>query len=434
MPQDVLTISELNQFIKDVINSGFPQPVWICGEIQGYDRNKDRNHIFFELLEKDPQSKDVLARIGLVIFANRKFQIESVLRRSENAFTLKDDIEVKFACRVDFYAPHGAVRLIVEDIDPTYTLGKIAQEKQRLIALLKEKGVLDKNKTRELPTVPLKIGLITAYDSAAYNDFISELKKSGFSFTIYLRDCLVQGKKAESDIAQGIEELNRIKGLDVIVITRGGGSISDLSCFDSELIANKIAESHYAVVSGIGHEINTTITDLAAHTYAKTPTAIANFLVERIQSFLDSLEEKISRVFDLAQEKVRSEAQRLKSSAIDLQNSTHQYLNDHNKHLIRLIEMTKHKPQRIIEDGQRSLLDNQDLLKKTINTRLYNDQTRLESYRKIIDIVHPHNTMKRGFSIARNKDGKVIKSTKDIREKEQMVTELMDGMVRSQVI
>ena len=120
MEREYLQVSELNQYIKDVISSGFPQPVWVCGEIQQYDRNRGKNHIFFELVEKDSKTKSVVARIGLVIFAGRKSFIQQTLKRSENAFELKDDIEVKFACKVDFYAPHGAVRLIVEDIDATY--------------------------------------------------------------------------------------------------------------------------------------------------------------------------------------------------------------------------------------------------------------------------------------------------------------------------
>ena len=283
MDKEYLRVSELNQLIKDVIHAGFPQPLWICGEIQGFDRNRSKNHIFFELIEKDPDSKNIIAKIGLVLFSGRKAHVGDILKRSENAFALKDDIEVKFACSIDFYPPHGAIRLIVESIDPTYTLGKLAQEKQKLIALLKKKGTLDKNKQLELPLVPLRVGLVTADDSAAYNDFRSELHRSGFGFRVYMRNALMQGKSAEKDICKAIAELSKGKNLDAIVITRGGGSIADLSCFDSQMIAEKVAACPLPVLSGIGHEINMSITDMAAHTYAKTPTAIAQFLVNRVQ-------------------------------------------------------------------------------------------------------------------------------------------------------
>jgi len=201
---EYLTISELNNYIRDVINSGFPQPVWVCGEIQNFNRNKGK-HYYFELVEKDPGSKSVKAKINIVIFEGKMNVIKSILKQSENAFELKDDIEVKFACKVNFYQPNGSLNLIVENIDPVYTLGKLAQEKQKLIAELKEKGTLDQNKKLELIKVPLNIGLITSDDSAAYNDFISELKRSGYSFKVSLHPALRQGIGTEKDVVKAIQ-------------------------------------------------------------------------------------------------------------------------------------------------------------------------------------------------------------------------------------
>ena len=253
MSDEFLTVSELNHFIRDVLNSGFPKSLWICGEIQGYDRGKDKKHVFFELCEKDPVTREINARIWLVIFAQARPRIEAILKQAENAFELKDDIEVKFLCKVDFYPGHGQVRLIVEGIDPVHTLGKIAQDRQRLIALLKQKGLLDKNKQLALPVVTLNVGLITSYDSAAYHDFISELKRSGYSFRIFVANSIMQGKNTEASVVKALKTLEGINDLDVIVITRGGGSIAELSSFDSEKIAMAIAELSLPVLSGIGH-------------------------------------------------------------------------------------------------------------------------------------------------------------------------------------
>jgi len=107
MNKEFLTVSQLNTLIQNVIQAGFPQPLWLCGEIQGYSRNRGKNHIFFELVEKDPNSKDIIAKIGVVLFAGKKSHINDVLKKSENAFALKDDIEVKFSCTIDFYPPHA---------------------------------------------------------------------------------------------------------------------------------------------------------------------------------------------------------------------------------------------------------------------------------------------------------------------------------------
>ncbi|MBU0469658.1 MAG: exodeoxyribonuclease VII large subunit [Candidatus Omnitrophica bacterium] len=433
MSDDFFTISQLNKFIKDVITSGFPQTIWVCGEIQGYDRNKSRSHVFFELVEKDPESKDIIAKIGLVIFAGKKSQIEVTLRKSENAFSLKDDIEVKFACKVDFYAPHGIVRLIVDEIDPVHTLGKLAQEKQKLIAELKNKGVFDKNKELEIPRVPMNIGLITAFDSAAYNDFIAELTKSGLGFKIFLRDCLVQGKNAESDIVKALDEIEKIDDLDLVVITRGGGSIADLSCFDSKLIAEKIAALRLPVVSGIGHEINISITDLVANTYAKTPTAVAQFLVNRVEEFLGEISEKLKLIVDLAQDRIRSEKQRLKDQAFCLQSFTMRFLKVHNEEIVRFSELLKYRPVSFLKDNLNRLdQKNIDMLEKA-KLRINKEKDRLKSYCKIIEIVSPKNTLKRGFSITRCSNGKIIKSVLGLSNNDKLITEVSDGIIESKV-
>jgi len=433
LSKDALTVSELNGLIKDVVNAGFPVPIWVCGEIQGYDRNKGKNHIFFELVEKDKQSKDIVARIGLVIFSGRRSHIEDILKRSENNFGLKDDIEVKFACRIDFYAPHGAMRLIVESIDPAYTLGKIAQEKQRLIALLKAKGTLDKNKQLKLTSVPLNIGLITSDDSAAYNDFLSELTKSGFSFNVYLRNTIMQGSKTPRDVCKGIDVLCRHETLDVIVITRGGGSIADLSCFDNQLIAEKIAACRLPVLTGIGHEINLTITDLAAHTFAKTPTAIAQFIVGRVEQFLGQMDEMLQQIMEASQQKIDEQNQSLRESAFNLQNLTMRYLKEHREKIISFSEVIKHKTIFLIKDSDKTLHTWRDRLKQVALTRLASDQNRLAHFEKIVDILSPANTLKRGFTITRLKGGSVLRTTKQITFNDQLETELADGIVYSEV-
>jgi len=352
LTEQYFTISQLNELIKEVLNSGFPESIWICGEIQGYDRNKHKKHVFFDLCEENEVTKEIMARIGLVIFSGRKIHIEQTLQKAENAFDLKDGIQVKLLCKIDFYPPHGAVRLIIEGIDPVYTLGKIAQEKQRLIALLRKKGILDRNKKLEMPIVPLQIGLITSENSAAYKDFLSEFQTSGYAFKIYLKNTIMQGKNAEGDICGSIDALGS-KALDVIVITRGGGSIADLSCFDSQAIAERIAACSVPVLSGIGHEIDLSVTDLAAHSFEKTPTAIAQFLINKVSDFLDGLEEKVQTIIDSFIEMAGDKKVRLRTLAVKLQSGTLQYLQIHRQILLVFTEDIKRQPAVILREGQK---------------------------------------------------------------------------------
>ena len=434
MPEnEYLTVSQLNTCIKDVLNMGFPGAVWVCGEIQGYNRNKDKNHVFFELCEKDPRSKEILARAGLVIFSGRKNHIEDVLRGSENAFQLKDDIEVKFLCRVDFYPPHGAVRLIVESIDPVYTLGKIAQEKQRLIALLKKNGTLDKNKLVALPLVPLRIGLITAYDSAAYNDFLSELRESRYGFKVFCRSTLMQGKSAYLDVCRAVDDLSRPRAVDVIVITRGGGSIAELSCFDHQDIAERIAACPLPVLSGIGHEINITMTDLAAHTYQKTPTAIAQFLVQRVADFLAGIEQKGESIISSAGGTIAAERKRLKNHALKLHSGTMHFLKDHHQELTRLQELIRYIPVKYLEELQLRVDGLKVNLLKGSEARFKGEHVRLKNFQRLIELADPRGTLKRGFSITRLKGGGLVRHAADVQSNDQIVTQLADGVLESVV-
>ena len=410
MNDEFLTVSELNHFIRDVLNSGFPKSLWVCGEIQGYDRGKDKKHVFFELCEKDPATHDITARIGLVIFAQARPRIDAILKKAENAFELKDDIEVKFLCKVDFYPGHGQVRLIVEGIDPVHTLGKIAQDRQRLISLLKQKGILDKNKQLPLPEVILNIGLITSYDSAAYHDFISELKRSGYSFKVFMINSLMQGKNTENSVVKALKILSKLGEVDVIVITRGGGSIAELSCFDSEKIAVEIAQSGIPVLSGIGHEINTTVTDLAAHTFAKTPTAIAKFLVERLKEVLEKIDERQNRIVEALGHMFKNRRTLLKNNAVLLQT--------------QILGLIKNHHQRLV-----SITD----LKKIIHLHLQNSRTKISQYQKLAQMADPENTLKRGFSITRTREGHLVRSVKDVKVIKGITTQLIDGIINSEV-
>jgi len=411
MSEESLSVSELNNFIRDVLASGFPQPVWVCGEIQGYERGKDKKHVFFELCEKDPVSQEIIARAGLVIFAGARPKIENILKRAENAFALKDDIEVRFLCKVDFYPGHGQVRLIVESIDPVYTLGKISQDRQRLIALLQKNGTLERNKRLALARVPLSVGLITSYDSAAYHDFIDEIKRSGFGFRIFVVNAIMQGKNASDSVIKGLKMLNGMEGLDAIVITRGGGSIAELSCFDSQPIAEAIAQSRLPVLSGIGHEINTTVTDLAAHTFAKTPTAVAQFLVGRVDEFVTHVNEKSE----------------------DLLRLTKTYIDGRRAHLKDAVAALKGIPLSVLKGARQKMGQYRDDLKKTIYLRLQNSRTKMNNHQKLVEMADPRNTLKRGFSITRGEDGKAIRSVKDARRTKTLVTTLADGRVNSDV-
>jgi len=424
MSEEFLTISQLNQYIKDVVSAGFPQPLWVCGEIQ---RISDRGHMYFNLVEKEEDSASPKAEIQAVLWANRKDQILKKLKESDDEFELKNDIEVKFQCRVSFYDKRGTVSLHVEDVDPYYTLGKIAQEKQKLIALLKKKGILDQNKILELPVACLNIGLITAEGSAAYNDFLSELKKSGFGFSVYHINAAMQGKKTEKDICSALGKMQKLKELDCIIITRGGGSKTDLSWFDSQPIAEKIAGSKLPVLTGIGHEIDISVTDLAAHTYAKTPTAIAQVLIRFVEEVLEKLDTYLQDVVRESMSLLDNNKQSLRNNAFTLQQETNRYLKDHHQHISKSQEAIKQAPLAFCKYQRQKLSTETQSLRRTALIKVKADRQKVSHLSQVIELVHPQNTLKRGFSIIRNKKKKTLKYIADVAPKEIVQAQLFDG-------
>ncbi len=431
MRDDFLTISQLNRFIRDVLISGFPQPIWVCGEIQGL-KEKNR-HLYFTVVEKDPQGGSIVAKIDVKIWANNRLRIDAILDKAQNPFQLKDDIEVKLLCKVDFYPPFGQISLIAESIDPIHTLGKLAQDRLKLIALLKQQGTLDRNKMVGMPPLPLRIGLITSHDSAAYHDFMDELKKSGYAFQVWAANAIMQGKNSEKSVAGLLKTLNSFKDIDVIVITRGGGSIAELSCFDSRLIAEAVAASRLPVLSGIGHEINTTVTDLAAHTFAKTPTAAAQFLISRVRQALEHLDEKGKLLARLALDGVITDRRKVQAWALALHSGTRKVFKDQHQHMARIKESLRGMPLGLIKASRLGVGGRTEGLKKTIHLRLQNSRTKIKSYQKLVEMADPKNTLRRGFSITRDGRGKALRSASALKLAQEITTELADGVFSAEV-
>ena len=474
--EKIYSIRELNNLVRGIINREFPEQIWVHGEIQDYDRNKHKPDIYFNLCEKHPEVDQIIAQVKVVIFDEDKERLAQILKQAENNFQLKNNLDVKFLCKVDLFPRSGQFILIIKSIDPVYTLGKLAQNRQRLIAELKEKGILDKNKALLLPLVPLNIGLITSYNSAAYHDFLSELKSSGYGFRVYYFDSFMQGENVESDVCLAMDIFNDLEYLDAVVITRGGGSTADLSWFDNRRIAEKIALSKLPVLSGIGHEINVTVTDLTSSKFMKTPTAIAQFLVDRVTEFLKDINEKFELVFDHAEVMLREENQNLRFLSANMDSQTNRFLSTHKEDLARLSSNIRIVPFGLISNLRsnfqgkwrefliqtRNYLQNmkKDIVyfKKDLSLerfqklfQIYRDtlskgyedvkglskevikvnMTNINHYEEKVKILDPMNVVKRGFSITKRSDGKTVKSIRDVRKEDELSTIVSDGIIDS---
>ncbi|MFA5271419.1 MAG: exodeoxyribonuclease VII large subunit [Candidatus Omnitrophota bacterium] len=429
--EKVYTIQELNGTVRKLIRDQFPEYVWVCGEIQDL---RDRGTINLNLVQKHTEANELIAQAKAVIFENVRPQIDRRIKETNGAFEFRKDIEVKLLCKVDLYVKTGQFSLTVFDIDPVYTLGKMAQSRQKIIEELRAKGLFEKNKLVPMPLIPLKVGLITSPDSAAYHDVIDEFKKSKYGFNIFVYGCYMQGKLVENDVVSALNFFNNLSfdELDAIMIARGGGSTADLSWFDNKKIAETIAFLKFPLISAIGHEINTSITDMVAHTFVKTPTKGAQFLTERVKNFLDSLTDFEQKISMHAEDFLEDNKARLGNLAVKIDSAVPRYLRGHKEELLSKKVTIDNFTKRFLELKNNELTGNVSVLKlhlSKIFKSVTDDLSHKESKIRLLD---PHNVLKRGYSITFKAD-KAIKSIDDVEENDMIKTVLYKGNIVSEV-
>ncbi len=316
-----LTVSALNSKVKDVVESAFRAPIWLVGEISGFNKSAHRTTVGFHLVEKDAHGS-AIAQVSATLFQRSRREIERKLERSGNPFRLEDEVTVRVRARVEIYVPWGSYRVLVDDLDVDYTLGEAARRRDEIVRRLTAEGILERNRSLQLPAVPLRVALITSLGSDAYNDVLRTLQESGFAFRVTAHGARVQGRLTEPSVLNALDWFReRADEFDVLLICRGGGSRTDLAWFDSESLARAVVSFPRPVVIGIGHEQDLSVLDFVGWR-CKTPTAAAGFLVERVtsaherteSSALALLEAAAARLLD-EERRARERAQRLARAA-----------------------------------------------------------------------------------------------------------------------
>ena len=450
------TIREISGGIERALHSAFPEKLWVVGEIQGLDRARHGKHWYFQLCETEAGGE--VCRLSATIWKgirDRLFGPNGTLTGVMNLDEQLDGIKIRALCRLDFYAPYGKVSLHVQDIDPAYTLGDLEAKRQALIDKLTKLGTLHMNSEKALVDVPLKIGLITSGGSAAYNDFVKELNGSGIGFQLLLCDARMQGKQAVPTVRGAFAALGK-HDPDAIVLVRGGGSRLDLSWFDCEEIVQEIIRCPQPVITGIGHEIDVTISEMAAFAGLKTPTAAAGFLVERVRGYMDRTRELVSGVAAAARALTDLEKAGLKESASHMVSYTRMVLleeegdlRESRTRLVSAARMLNEKRGTELEKTWSRLaagpyvrrLDQLRISLSRATLMLDNAwQRRCEKETHAADLMaerlrllDPRRTVSRGYAVIRNSEGKTVKSVEMLNRSDRIVAELRDGRITSRV-
>ena len=285
---------ELNKEISSVLK-GCLSKVWVHAEINSISVQRV-GHCYIELIEKDENSGNIIAKSRANIWANIYKSIAAYFLE-ETGKMLSSGMKVAFCVDVTFHEVYG-ISLNVVDIDPTYTLGESARRKAQVIKKLEDDGIIDMNKLLSIKPLIKNIAVISAEGAAGYGDFCHQLENNayGYKYNLTLFNSIMQGEKAEASILESLDKvLERLDEFDILVVIRGGGAVSDLDCFDSYYLSASLAQFPLPVLTGIGHTRDVSVVDMVAKLPLKTPTAVADFIINHTRS----LEEKIDSYIEL---------------------------------------------------------------------------------------------------------------------------------------
>ena len=379
------SLSELCAEIQEVVENDLLERYWVRAEIASLSA---RGHCYMELVEKADDNM-LAAKVRATCWSN-VYSLLSAYFIQETGQALRVGMQVLVEVSVTFHPVYG-LSLNVWNIDPTYTQGDLAKQRQTTILRLTEDGVMELQQRLELPTLIRKVAVISAADAAGYGDFCDQLQNNrfGVKFEVELFAAVMQGDHAPKSIIKALNEIvSEEEKWDIVVIIRGGGATTDLGCFDDYELASHCAQFPLPILSGIGHTRDMSIVDMVAHTSVKTPTAAAEWLIERVAEQVEMISQLVLR----------------------LQRATQHAVVQENNKLQAYMQRMSHAAQRL----------------------LMQEQNRLQMWTKTIELHSPERIFKMGYSLTMV-NGKPVMRKEDVKEGDVLKTYLQDGVVESVV-
>lgn len=377
------SLKELCDWIEEVVENDLPERYWVRAEIASMSV---RGHCYMELVEKG-ENGILSAKVRATCW-NNVYALLSAYFAQEAGESLHVGLQVLLEVSVEFHAVYG-LSLNIWNIDPTYTLGDLAKQRQATLQQLTEDGVMELQKGLELPSLVRRIAVISSADAAGYGDFCDQLKNNrfGFSFQTQLYPAVMQGDNSAHSIIEALHSIaEQEEEWDVVVIIRGGGANTDLRCFDDYNLASHCAQFPLPIIAGIGHTRDISIVDMVVKISVKTPTAAAEWLIERVAEQVEKVGGLVLRLQRAAMGAVNKEKNRL------------------------------------------SLY--QQRLKSAIRGAVLREQGKLGLWQKTIELHSPERIFKMGYSLT-TVNGKVINNQADVKVGDLLETHLQTGVIQS---
>jgi exodeoxyribonuclease VII large subunit len=451
---EALSVGQLNARVRAAIKAAFPERVSVVGEVLNYDKNRGRAHMFFSLVEKeDSATGRVKANVDVALFARTAERLLPKLEAS--GLNLSDGLEILIEATVDLYEATGRFQLIVEDIRPEFTLGKLALSRSQILEELRNAGLTSRNRDLPVPVPTLRIGVLSSPESDGWNDFLREIETSGIGFDVTLVPVKVQGEALRPTMLRGLRYFaDRADEFDILCILRGGGSRTDLAWFDDREVAFAVARHPLKVLCGIGHERDTSVLDEITLS-VKTPTAAAGFLIGAWKENHEELSDRSARLRDAAREVLQSARTDLGRSGHDLRSIVTRRLDAERSRLATCSVRVRRGADSLLRNSDRQLHDASRRVALGVRnftaargSRLDRTAERIvaaaersveraraklataETRQRLLD---PKLVLGRGFALLRGPGGRIVTNAAQVAADDLATIQLRDGRVRARV-
>ena len=404
------TLRQLNLMVRDAIEMHLPDEYWVEAELS--ECRENGGHCYMELIEKEEHSNTPVARASAKCWRQTWLMVKPYFERTTGQ-PLHAGMKVLLRVYAQYHEAFG-FSWIVNDIDPTYTLGDMVRKRQEIIRQLKEEGVFDLQRELHISTFAKRIAVISAANAAGYGDFCRQLEDNeyGFKFEVTLFPAIMQGEQVEASVIAALNQIYRTpEKFDVVVIIRGGGASADLSGFDTLALAENVAQFPLPIITGIGHDRDESILDMVAHTRVKTPTAAAAFLIDNLKQVLDQLEDAQHRMAFAVTTRISN----LKSKISHLQT------------LIPTLAL------RQLSDGRHRVEMVQQRLPVALERRFTAQRHRIDSLALMLQGFDPQLLLSRGYSITLH-NGTAVRDPQQLKPGDEIETHVEKGTIRSVVI
>ncbi|HEX5365914.1 MAG TPA: exodeoxyribonuclease VII large subunit [Acidimicrobiales bacterium] len=451
------SVPELAEAIARHLAGAFPDEVWVRGVVRNLARGRGGGTVWFDLVEPAADgdlSRPARATLPVVLFDTARRRVNARLTDAGGRVRMTDGTEVRIRGRLSWYERRGRLQLAMSDIDPAFTLGRLAADRDHLLRLLAGEGLLSRQAELARPLLPLRLGLVTSGGSAAEHDVLGELRSSGIGFSVVRADVRVQGAHAPRSVAAGLAAV-AARGVDLVLLVRGGGATTDLGAFDGEVVARAVAGLAVPVLTGIGHEVDRSVADEVAHASYKTPTACAQAVVADVRAVEARTLALWRDIAAVARRRTQAEARHLHTCGRLVARATRRGLDAADRDLearqarvgrvadAALARSTAHLDRAVgrVEAGGRAHLRTHAQVVGSATARLTHRAPRLlagaarhlDAVEAQVGALDPQRVLGRGWSITRTAGGRTVRSVAGLEPGHRIVTTLADGVVSSTV-